>query len=78
MKLKRIDAPWTQQQVDDLNAAQGSGYLHPYTCPGDLDTCHLHRELIATVEGWVCGCDKYRQTWAFEVPPIVLGREPPL
>lgn len=77
MTLKKIIAPWTQEQVDTLNFAQGCGFLHPFTCPGDLDTCHLHRDLIATLDGWVCACGRYRQEWAFEIPPEALGKVPP-
>lgn len=73
MTLKKITAPWTQEQVDLLNAAQTSGYLHPFTCPGDRDVCKFHRDLIATVDGWVCGCGRYRQDWAFDFPPEILN-----
>lgn len=76
MTLKKITAPWTQEQVDMLNAAQNAGHLHPFTCPGDGPGCgsmHETRDLIATVDGWVCACGRYRQDWAFDFPPEILA-----
>jgi hypothetical protein len=79
MTLTKIIAPWTREQVDTLNFAQGCGYLHPFTCPGDSGdsnkVCRV-RELTATVDGWICACGRYRQEWAFDIPPEVLGKVP--
>lgn len=77
--LEKITPPWTQDQVDMLNAAQKSGYLHPFTCPGDSVGCGAmdeQRDLIATPDGWVCVCGRYRQEWAFDIPPELLGKLP--
>lgn len=59
-------APWTDDQVRNLNRHQQAGMIHPFTC-GRRDE---HREnpgvLVAEPDGWRCpapGCG-YRQTWA--------------
>lgn len=75
MTLTKITAPWTQDQVDMLNTAQATGWLHPFTCPGENKVCPK-RELTATVDGWVCACGRYRQEWAFDIPPEILGKLP--
>lgn len=60
-----VQTPWTQGQVDSLNAFQRSGVMHPFTC-GD-DACRAAtdgEELLATPSGWVCRRCTYRQFWA--------------
>jgi hypothetical protein len=59
-------APWTDEQVANLNRYQRAGVFHPFTC-GRRDE---HRDdpgvLVAERDGWHCpaaGCT-YRQTWA--------------
>jgi hypothetical protein len=59
-------APWTDNQVANLNRYQRAGMFHPFTC----GRRNQHRDnpgiLIAERDGWRCpadGCD-YRQTWA--------------
>lgn len=59
-------APWTEDQVANLNRYQRAGVCHPFTC-GRRDE---HRDdpgvLVAGRDGWTCpadGCD-YRQGWA--------------
>jgi hypothetical protein len=59
-----IRAPWTPEQVEALNRFQKSGRFHPFTCPGKWAKCAEHRDLVATTDGWVCACGKYRQDWA--------------
>ena len=55
-------APWTADEVANLNRYQRWGRMHPFTCPND----HPMRTLLATPEGWVClGCT-YKQDWAHE------------
>ena len=54
-------APFTPEQVANLNAYQSRGDMHPFTC----GKCRAN--LRATEAGWVCdapGCD-YTQDWAF-------------
>ena len=56
----KIEAPWTQEQVDALNRWQQAGFVHEFTCPSD----HPDRTLLATPEGWACQQCTYRQNWA--------------
>jgi len=74
--------PWTQEQVDRLNAYQHSGRFHPFTCGNDRGD-EAHRSyaeergedwglLIATPEGWKCPVCDYRQDWAHD---FMFGRQ---
>lgn len=61
--MKRVDAPFTDQQVENLNRIQKFGMFHGFTCGKEHGD---PRMLVATKAGWVCpheGCD-YTQTWA--------------
>ena len=60
----RDNTPWSDETVARLNEYQKTGTFHPYTCPGDYKACANQRELIATTNGWVCACGKYKQKWA--------------
>lgn len=60
-----VRAPWTPQQVDNLNAWQARGNVHPYTCTGDHGD-QRERTLLATEEGWICRTCGYTQDWAWE------------
>lgn len=68
--MNKIEAPFTDEQVDLLNAYQRSGRFHPYTCG------QCRQVLIATPTGWKCpsvACD-YKQNWAWEpLPTSALG-----
>lgn len=56
-----MKAPWTQAQVEALNAYQTAGEFHPFTCGNDHGG---DRVLVAVPSGWTCpGCD-YTQDWA--------------
>jgi hypothetical protein len=65
-----IAPPWTQEQVDALNAYQKAGRFHPFTCadrdmPGHSD--HGDGDigvLVATKDGWICRDCDYQQAWA--------------
>lgn len=60
--MSKIEAPWTAEQVDGLNAWQ-DGPMHPFTCGND----HTGgRVLLATVNGWRCPSCDYVQTWAHD------------
>jgi hypothetical protein len=60
---RRIDAPWTEDQVKSLNAYQNAGYVHPFT-DGDGEE---KVDLTATPEGWVRKVGgPVVQTWAHE------------
>lgn len=61
--MKRIDAPFSDQQVENLNRFQKFGMFHGFTCGKEHGD---PRTLVATNAGWVCshdGCD-YTQKWA--------------
>lgn len=68
--MGKITAKFTEDQVRRLNEYQTSGVMHPYTCPGNYKVCENQRELIATVDGWVCKCGKYTQNWAHDFTVI--------
>lgn len=61
--MSQIKAPWTTEQVEQLNRYQKGHYMHPYTCGGE----ECRQDLIATADGWVCPSCEYRQDWAHEV-----------
>ena len=60
-----IKAPFTVEQVKNLNAFQQDGF-HPFTCPRSSPKCIDKEVLIATVQGWVCECGQYTQDWCHE------------
>lgn len=66
-----IEAPWTAEQVAQLNRFQTQRWMHPFTCGcGDCHSCEEPQEervLVATEAGWECpkpGCS-YTQNWAW-------------
>jgi len=57
-----VFTPWSDEQVEILNAYQNNSRLHEHTCLNDHGD--LSRTLIATNNGWICpNCD-YTQDWA--------------
>ena len=59
----RVDAPFSDEQVENLNRIQKFGMFHGFTCGKEHGDPRL---LTATRLGWVCqheGCT-YTQTWA--------------
>ena len=56
----KITTPFTEEQVEALNAYQEEGRFHPFTCGNDS----RHRNLVATPEGWRCPDCDYTQNWA--------------
>lgn len=71
--MNQIEAPFTPEQVANLNAFQQSGRFHPFTC--DLSSAGRSSRsecpdgegvLIATENGWSCPCGQYVQNWAHE------------
>jgi hypothetical protein len=68
--MSKIDAPWTQEEVDALNRYQQERWMHPFTCGSGrrTDKDHLDGEgiLLATLDGWICPFCDYRQNWAHE------------
>ena len=70
-----IKAPFTKEQINKLNEYQTSGKFHPFTCGRNHIECEVNKTprdyekdgvLIATEEGWICPCGKYRQNWAHD------------
>lgn len=64
-----IRAPFTQEQVDQINRSQ-SGGMHPFTCcsPEEIQGCtrasgETQGILSCGTEGLVCPCGEYRQEW---------------
>lgn len=55
-----IEAPWSQDIVDRLNAQQKANVFHPYTCG------NCREDLVATENGWICSSPVcgYTQNWA--------------
>jgi hypothetical protein len=73
-----IEAPWTDEQIANLNASQQSGRFHSFTC--GLRDQHRGNPgvLVATMDGWSCpasGCD-YRQDWAHAFMAAPLPPDP--
>lgn len=62
--------PWSDQDVESLNAFQTEGRMHPFTCPNRSDPSHPRESngdygvLRATKEGWICPYCDYTQKWA--------------
>lgn len=57
-----VNAPFTDQQVMNINNHQKCSYLHPLTC-----TCGDHISLEVTKDGLVCpNCGKV-QTWVYKM-----------
>lgn len=55
----RVEAPWSQDQVNSLNEYQDAGCFHPFT--------HESKNLIATTDGWVVAIgEPVIQTWAHQ------------
>jgi hypothetical protein len=83
-----IKAPFTEEQVLALNEYQHLGIVHPFTC--GLEGCKKSEQendgvLIATEQGWICPCGKYKQDWAhafmaelYVPPPPMPRRKKPL
>ena len=62
-----METKWSKEVVDKLNAYQKEGKFHPYTCCS-YNGCKRSEEnnwgeLIATEDGWICPCGKYKQNW---------------
>jgi hypothetical protein len=71
--MEKINAPFTEEQVKNLNDYQDFGSFHLFTCcsPSDVPKCERvsgksEGSLIATKNGWVCPCGKYTQTWTWK------------
>ena len=68
-----VKAPFTPEQVENLNEYQKLGKWHPFTCcsPEDISECQRRSGeneglLVASEEGWTCPCGKYKQDWCHQ------------
>lgn len=70
--MSTIKAPFTEEQVEALNNYQQESGFHPFTCLHNLhNECGRSNKdeegvLIASKEGWICPCGKWRQDWAHD------------
>ena len=60
-RANMIEAPWTDEQVENLNRWQACEHVHEFTCPNNHDAS---RVLVAANDGWHCPGCAYTQTWA--------------
>jgi hypothetical protein len=66
-----VIAPFTEEQVESINAFQGDGSWHPFTCP----KCGI-RLKASTVTIQCYGCGKYMQTWVHRFMADWSWRDP--
>jgi hypothetical protein len=66
MVTETSTAPWTEDQVRNLERRQAAVWLHPYTCNG----CSPSRDLRPTSDGLVCDGCGYHQNWAHAVDVV--------
>ena len=57
---EKIFAPWTEEQVLQLQEHQNRVGAHPYTC-GECGEV-----LVPSAEGWKCSNCTYTQNWAHD------------
>lgn len=64
----KTEAPFTEEQISNINAWQKSGFVHQLTCPENDK--HPHGEKMFAIEiGMFCPeCDGLQQEW---VPTLV-------
>lgn len=60
--MKKIVAPWTEEQVEGLQRWQER--FHPYTCPRHSKDGHATEDLVPSEAGWLCPSCDYTQDWA--------------
>jgi hypothetical protein len=80
-----VKAPWTEEQVRQLNAYQYDRRFHPFTCGSGnrRDVFHTAKilsngfhdagQLTATVNGWICAACDYTQDWTLAVMFIAVS-----
>lgn len=61
--MAHVFAPWTDEQVADLNEWQHLGFVHEFTCGNEHEG---DRVLAATNEGWNCPTCDYTQNWCHD------------
>jgi hypothetical protein len=77
--MEKAHAPFTEDEIKIINDSQDHGMVHPYTCcsPDKLAADCMRRNdsgstfkenqgiLIATKDGMICPCGKYKQDWVY-------------
>ena len=63
--MEQIKAPFTDEQVKNLNEFQHCGF-HEFTCGGAGHPIDTDNVLIATNNGWHCPNCEYTQDWAHD------------
>ncbi len=64
-----MNKEFSQEKIDELNKQQLDNNYHPYTCDRRSKCCEVNQDktkngvLIATTDGWICPCGKYKQNW---------------
>ncbi len=53
-------SPFSDDQVNSLNAYQEAKIFHPFTCQNDS-----HPTLVANNDGWFCTECDYHNQWAY-------------
>lgn len=70
--LIQMNKKITPEEVERLNTEQKRNDRHPYTCDRRSKKCEVNQTprdykkdgvLIATENGWVCPCGKYKQNY---------------
>ena len=70
--LIQMNKKITPEEVGRLNKEQKRNDRHPYTCDRRAKQCEVNQTprdykkdgvLIATENGWVCPCGKYKQNY---------------
>ena len=57
---QKVGVPFSEDQVESLQAFQESGVMHPFTCGG----CDSREPLQVGRQGFFCPHCSYRQDWA--------------
>jgi hypothetical protein len=68
-----VHAPWSDEQVANLNRWQQCDHVHPFTCPNEHTEANTVA-LFAHRSGWMCPLCDYRQDWAHAM--MTLGPPP--
>jgi hypothetical protein len=70
--LTKMNKKFTPEEVERLNKEQKRNDRHPYTCDRKAKECEVNQKprdhekdgvLIATENGWICPCGKYKQDY---------------
>ncbi len=71
--MEKINKPFSDEQVSNINKFQHEGSFHPFTCcsAGSTEKCERRNGtgeglLKATNDGFVCPCGEYKQDWCHD------------